>query len=113
MFAMSVSSRALKGNAFQLTFSKSQSTRQNLKSTPVSTFIRYVFEKIFGKIIKYLKFGKTYLKRHSSNIRLSFESGSWTFFNDNQPVMTYEDLIGAPLTERASCKVFFELFFGV
>ena len=65
---------------------------------------------IFGKIIIYLQFGKTYLKRHSSNIRLSFESDNWTFFKDNEAVMSYQDLAGAPLTELATCKVFFWFF---
>ena len=64
-------------------------------------------ESIFKKLINLLQFDKTYLKRHNSNIRLSFESGSWTFFNDAEAMMSYQDLAGAPLTEKASCKVFF------
>ena len=59
-----------------------------------------------------LQFGTTYVKRHNSNILLSFDGDKWTIVNSNSVALSYSsDDYSSPLALDTTCQVFFSIFF--
>ena len=52
------------------------------------------------------------MKRHNSNIRLTFDGAKWTISNENAVALSYtSDDSNTPLTLDSTCEVYFSSFY--